>query len=106
VELNDMTLLHAALRYDPPLEIVIRMIQACPHLLSSQDSCRRTPLHIATDSRVNRLLIKYLEKACPKACTMQDVDEMTPLHMACDTSLVLFDDDNGLACSLPSYEII
>jgi ankyrin repeat protein len=74
------------------------MIQACPHLLSSQDSCRRTPLHIATDSRVNRLLIKYLEKACPEACTMQDVDEMTPLHMALGGAMPnLFSERIGLA---------
>ena len=42
-ELNGMTLLHAALKCDPPPELVLDMIEICPDLLAARDCLGRTP---------------------------------------------------------------
>ncbi|KAL3799155.1 hypothetical protein HJC23_002283 [Cyclotella cryptica] len=105
-QLNGMTLLHAAIRFDPPLHIVAEIIEICPHLLSAQDCLGRTPLHIASGSRARESLIKLLVDAYPKACAIRDNDGMTPLHMACNSSCKLFEGDNGNVRGPPSYEVV
>ena len=93
-ELNGMTLLHAAVKCDPPPELVLDMIEICPDLLAARDCLGRTPLHVAAGSGVAPMLIQILAHVYPSACDVQDVDGKTPLHFACDSSSVLFEDDN------------
>lgn len=96
-QLNGMNLLHAALRYNPPAELILEMLEICPALLKGTDSLGRTPLHVAAGSGVTKPdLIKYLANIYPAACDIQDIDGKTPLHLACDSSCELFEveDDN------------
>jgi ankyrin repeat protein len=88
-----MTLLHAIVKYDPPLEIVARMIEFCPDMPAATDCLRRTPLHVAAGLRASASLIELLAHAHPAACDAQDEEAKTPLHFACDSSCVLFEDD-------------
>ena len=94
-EFHGMTLLHAVVRYDPPLTIVGKMIDICPDLPSAMDCLGRTPLHVAAGLGAASGLIKFLAASWPDACTAQDEDGKTPLHFACDTSCELFEDDSN-----------
>lgn len=105
-QLNGMTLLHAAIRFNPPLHIVAEIIEICPHLLSAQDCLGRTPLHISSGGQANPSLIKLLVDAYPEACSIPDKDGMTPLHMACNSSCKLFEGDDQIARDPPSYEVV
>jgi ankyrin repeat protein len=88
-----MTILHTAVRYEPPLAIVAKMINVCPELLSAKDCLGRTPLHVAAGLKVSPLLIKLIAHAYPAACYTVDEDGKTPLHLACDSSCELFEED-------------
>lgn len=81
-----MTLLHAVVRCNPPLDIVSQIIKQSPEMLAARDDLDRTPLHIAADSEVSPMLLKFLARAYPAACDAQDEDGRTPLHYVCDTS--------------------
>ena len=100
-EFNGMTLLHAAVKCDPPLELVRDMIEICPELTAARDCLGRTPLHVAAGSGAAPSLVKILVCACPAACDVQDADGKTPLHFACDSSCVLFADDTKKESSTP-----
>jgi hypothetical protein len=93
-QLHGMTMLHAAVRYNPPLDIVVHMIQICPDMPATEDCLHRTPLHVAAGSRASASLIELLAYACPSACDVQDVEGKTPLHHTCDSSCVLFEEDH------------
>ena len=88
-----MTLLHAIVRYSPPLDIVAKMIEMCPDLPAAKDCIGRTPLHVAAGSSANPILIKLIAHACPASCEAKDEDGKTPLHFACDSSCELFEED-------------
>ena len=100
-QLNGMTLLHAIVKYDPPLEVVARMIEFCPDMPAATDCLRRTPLHVAAGSRASASLIELLAHAHPAACDAQDEERKTPLHFACDSSCVLFESDFNERGSIP-----
>ena len=91
-ELNGMTILHAALRFNPPLDIVAQMIRICPYLTAATDCLNRTPLHVAAGCKASASLIKLIARSYPAACDVQDDEGKTPLHFACDSSCVLFED--------------
>ena len=93
-ELNGMTLLHAVVRCNPPLDIIAQMIRLCPDMPAAKDCLDRTPLHVAAGSKASASLLKLLAHACPAACDVQDEEGSTPLHFACDSSCVLFVDDH------------
>ena len=83
-----MTLLHAAIFFDPPLDIAAQMIRICPHLTDSATDClNRTPLHVAAGSKASASLIKLIARAYPAACVV-DEEGKTPLHF------VHVDDEN------------
>jgi len=111
-QLNGMTLLHAVVRYNPPLDIVAQMIQLCPDMLATKDCLHRTPLHVAAGSRASASLLQLLAYACPSACEVQDVEGKTPLHFTCDSSCVLFeedhvtDDDDDISRHPPNHKTI
>ena len=92
-EFNGMTLLHFAVRLNPPVHILDAMIDAHGDVLKGQDSLGRLPLHVACGSGADGLIINRLVKAYPQACDIQDVDGKLPLHFACDTKCVLLEDD-------------
>ena len=91
-EFNGMTLLHAAIRFNPPLDIVAQMLCLRPHMTASTDCLNRTPLHVAAGCKASTSLIKLIARAYPAACVAQDEEGKTPLHLACDSSCVLFED--------------
>ncbi|KAL3781493.1 hypothetical protein ACHAW5_003487 [Stephanodiscus triporus] len=92
-ELNGMTLLHACVRYDPPVSVLLKMIELCPESLRRKDCIGRTPLHVAAGSGASLSVLKILTTMYPNACSIQDEDGRTPLHFACDTDCELFEED-------------
>ena len=100
-ECYGMTLLHAAVKCNPPPELVLDMIEICPDLLAARDCLGRTPLHVAAGSAAAPILIQILAHVYPSACDVQDVDGKTPLHFACDSSSVLFEDDHNNESATP-----
>lgn len=98
-QLNGMTILHAAVRYNPPLDVIAQMIRLCPHMTAAMDCLGRTPLHVAAGSGASPELIAMIAHAYPPACDVQDRDGKTPLHFACDSSCMLFEDDEGITCT-------
>jgi ankyrin repeat protein len=96
-----MTLLHAIVKYDPPLDIVAQILEFCPDMPAAEDCLRRTPLHVATRSRAPASLIELLARAHPAACDAQDEERKTPLHFACDSSCVLFESDSHESGIIP-----
>lgn len=92
-EFNGMTLLHAVVRCNPPLDIVAKMMDICPDLPASKDCLGRTPLHVAAGSAATPMLIKLIAHANPASCDATDEDGKTPLHFACDSFCELFQDD-------------
>ena len=107
-EFNGMTLLHAVVRCNPPLDVVAKIIDICPGQLAAKDCLNRTPLHVAAGSSAEPRLIKLIAHAYPASCDATDEDGKTPLHFACDTSCELFEDD-GANRSMPrevSYDTV
>ena len=88
-----MTLLHAIVRYDPPLDVVAHMIEICPEMPAAKDCLDRTPLHVAAGSGCPASLLNTIARAHPAACDAIDEEGKTPLHFVCDSSCVLFDED-------------
>ena len=89
------TLLHAVVRFNPPLDVVTKMVDICPDQLAAKDCLGRTPLHVAAGSSAEPRLIKLIANAYPASCDATDEDGKTPLHFACDTSFELFEDDDA-----------
>ena len=93
-QLHGMTLLHAAVRYGSPIDVIVDMIRLCPDMPATKDCLGRTPLHVAAGSKASASLLKILAHACPAACVVQDEEGKTPLHFVCDSSCVLFEEDH------------
>ena len=100
-EFNGMTLLHAVVRCNPPLDVVAKMLDICPDQLAAKDCLGRTALHVAAGSSADPRLIKRIAHAYPSSCDVTDEDGKTPLHFACDGSCELFEDDDANR-SMPS----
>jgi len=93
-QLNGMTLLHAVVRHNPPVDIIVRMIEICPNMPAAKDCVNRTPLHVAAGSKASATVLNVIARAHPAACNAQDDEGKTPLHFACDSSCVLFEGDD------------
>lgn len=106
---NNMTMLHAVARFDPPSVIVKRIVDLCPDAPATTDVLNRTPLHVAAGTGAGRVVIKALVDAYPEACMIQDTDGRTPLHMVCDTSTVLFEENKNILALIreaPAYHSV
>lgn len=96
-EFNGMTLLHACVRFDPPVSVLKKMIKLHPQALRREDCIGRTPLHIAAGSGASSLVTKILTVHYPDACNIQDEDGRTPLHLACDAFCELFEENDDIS---------
>jgi len=105
-DFNGMTLLHACVRFNPPIKILDQMIRLYPQALKGEDCLGRTPLHVAAGSGVSPMVIKILTINYPQACTVQDEDGRTPLHFACDSSCELFETDECSPRGPPDLDTI
>lgn len=106
-QLHGMTLLHAAIRYNSPQDIIMDIIELCPDMPAAKDCLGRTPLHLAAGAKASAALLTILANACPEACIFQDADGKTPLHFLCDSSCVLFEGDNRNGSKqAPDYEAV
>lgn len=105
-DFNGMTLLHAAVRYDPPIRVLDKMIRLYPSALRGQDCIGRTPLHVAAGCGASSSIIKLLTVGYREACDLQDEDGRTPLHFACDTSCQLFEEDEDVVRAPPSLDTV
>jgi ABC-type cobalamin transport system ATPase subunit len=79
-DLQQVHILHLLVRYNPPTQLVAKLIKLLPNQLTLSDKRSRTVLHIAGRSHAN------IELTYHAACTMQDLEGKTPLHFACDGS--------------------
>jgi len=104
-EFSGVTFLHAAARYNPPVEIIDIIVKLCPESPRARDCLNRTPLHVAAGAGASVGVINYLVHAYPDACTVQDEDGRTPLHFACDSECLLFEGDD-VPKDPPSFEIV
>jgi len=105
-EFNGMSLLHACVRFNPPITVLDKMIRLYPKALSEEDCLGRTPLHVAAGSGASALVIKHLTANYPQACNVQDEDGRTPLHFACDVTCEMFEDDQGSPRDPPSLDTV
>jgi len=108
-ELNRMTLLHATLKFDPPVDVIVEMIRICPDMLAARDCLGRTPLHVAAGSKASASLIKLLANACLEVCDVQDEGGKTPLHFLCDSYSVMFEevsDESDAPRQPPNHEAV
>lgn len=105
-DLNGMTILHAAVRYNPPQTIIKLLLKFTPDAPSCVDCLGRTPLHVASGTRAEITTIQLLSKHYPSACIVQDEDGKTPLHLACDSTCELFEGDAIQERSPPSLDVI
>jgi hypothetical protein len=104
---SGMTILHGCVRFNPPPNVVSRMIELCPHAPTSLDCLDRTPLHIAAGTNASSAVVNLLVEAFPDACSLKDKDGRTPLHMACDAECELFEDKRSKRLrEAPSYRTI
>lgn len=104
-EFNGMTLLHAVVRYNPPLHILDTIILAHSDALKGKDCLGRTPLHVACGSGAHYQIIERLVKGFPQACDLQDEDGRLPLHLACDTECALFEGDETPRAP-PTFDVV
>jgi ankyrin repeat protein len=104
-EFNGMTFLHAAVRHNPPLNIVAGIVKICPDAPSRRDCLNRTSLHVAAGVGANVEVIKYLAMTAPETCKVQDEDGRTPLHFACDVDCQLFEGEERRR-DPPTYEMV
>jgi ankyrin repeat protein len=104
-EFHGMTFLHAAVRHNPPLNIVAGITTICPDAPSRRDCLNRTSLHVAAGVGANVDVIKYLAMAAPETCKVQDEDGRTPLHFACDVDCQLFEGEERRR-DPPTYETV
>jgi len=105
-EFNGMTLLHAVVRFNPPLHLVAKMMEICPEMTTARDGLGRTPLHVAAGCRASPAVIKMVANADPTACDVKDDDGNTPLHFACDSSCVLFEGPRPPQQEPPDHDAI
>lgn len=105
-EFNGMTLLHAVVKYNPPLRVLEAMIHAHGDALKGRDCVGRTPLHVACGTGADDLIIHRLVKAYPQACDLQDEDGRLPLHLACDNECVLFEGDDQTPRAPPTVDVV
>lgn len=114
-----MSLLHVCLRYNPPLEVVLKMIKMFSDrtaALRAQDAMGRTPLHIAAAYDADPTVLKLLGSADPMTCSILDKDGRSPLHLACDSSCNILHDENAIPTGpqepqrqhrdVPSYDAV
>ncbi|KAL7544519.1 hypothetical protein ACHAWF_007895 [Thalassiosira exigua] len=104
-EFNGMSLLHAVVRNNPPLEIVADFVKLCPESPSARDCLNRTPLHVAAGVGASVGVIKFLAMAHPEACKVQDEDGRTPLHFACDVDCRLFEGES-MRREPPTFQVV
>ena len=104
-DFNGMTFLHAAVRNNPPNEIIAKMIAISPDSPRARDCLNRTPLHVAAGLGASVAVIGHLVSSYPEACNIQDEDGRTPLHFACDSESLLFEGDQGRS-DPPSYDVV
>ena len=104
-EFNGMSFLHAAVRQNPPLNIVAGITKICPDAPSRRDCLNRTPLHVAAGVGASAGVIKFLATLAPETCQVQDEDGRTPLHFACDVDCQLFEGE-GRRRDPPSHDVV
>lgn len=102
---SGVTFLHAAVRNDPPVDIIAEIIQLCPNSPRARDCLNRTPLHVAAGVGASAAVIKHLVRIYPEACNVQDEDGRIPLHFACDSECLLFEGDQ-VRRDPPDFEVV
>lgn len=86
-------ILHIALRNQPPIDTINRLLRKFPETPFLPDSVGRYPLHIASSVGISSEIVLTVAEAYPQACLTQDLDGRAPLHFACDSSRELYEED-------------
>jgi ankyrin repeat protein len=78
------TPLHIACLSNPPVSVVLALMQANPSSLAEKDIHGNTPLHIAAANSASSMeLMECLLKGNSVPATITNKEGLTPLHMAC-----------------------
>lgn len=78
------SLLHLALKMQPPLSIIESLVDIFPEAINEIDCMKRLPLHIACLHGTKAQVIKYLVSINPNATEIKDISGKTPLHLLFD----------------------
>lgn len=76
------TMLHLALRYEAPIEVIYSFIEANPNAVRTSNQ-GRLPLHYACFLNCEIEIIRALFEAYPDGCLETDSLGWTPLHLCC-----------------------
>ncbi|KAL7519835.1 hypothetical protein ACHAWX_004584 [Stephanocyclus meneghinianus] len=79
--------LHAAIVFDAPDELIIKILRAYPKATRGRDVKGRLPIHLAYEHQASEQIIALIIDAFPKGFFAKDKKEMTPLdHINGNTS--------------------
>lgn len=88
------TLLHLALKCQPPMDIILELLGGFPEAVSLPDSMGRLPLHVAAEYGASSAVILHLLVRNENAAGEQNATGKTPLHLACKTYTLAYNPTN------------
>ena len=82
---NNDSLLHVACKYQPPIQVIKKMVNVSPDLVSLINFDGQSPLHVAAQYGASPEVICFLCLSYPDTSEFQDIKGKTPLHLACES---------------------
>lgn len=83
---GDWTPLHLACKRNPPVDVILALIDAASSAAQAFDSFHRLPVHYAAEKGSTREVLYSLYGAYPASICEVDVDGRTPLHLSITAS--------------------
>ena len=77
-------ILHLVLKYNPPFNIIQKIVATNPELVYETNSIGHLPLHTALTNGTCPSVVKHLYEVNEKSISIADVEGKTPLHLAFD----------------------
>ena len=79
-----MNLLHVLCRFQPPLDLIISVTRAWPHMVGEMDEhTGHFPLHVAALHGCTSSVMKHLLNEYGHSAQVPDKNDKLPLHLAC-----------------------
>ena len=79
---GDWCPLHLACKRDPPVEIILALIDAAPESTEISDMYQRFPIHYAAEWGASIEVLEALLKNSPQSLMTADIEGKTPLHLS------------------------
>lgn len=100
------TLLHLALKCQPPMDIILELLGGFPEAVSLPDSMGRLPLHVAVKYGASSAVIRHLLIRNENAAGKQEATGKTPLHLACKTFAMAYNPNDTKTMEQSFGEIV